>query len=68
MPLVNKLEKVSSEKYRLWYNQLLNDLQEEKFQLFEYWADPPFRTSHKPLSRKLATEAELLQTFYQQDN
>lgn len=68
MPLLNRLEKINPEKYQLWYNHILNDLQEEEIQRYEYWADPPFRTIHKKLNRKLATEEELLQTFYQQNN
>lgn len=67
MPLLNRLEKISPGKYKLWHDQLLNDLKEETIQRYEYWADPPFRTSYKNLKRKLATETELLQTFYQQD-
>jgi hypothetical protein len=68
MPLLNKLEKINHEKYQLLYQQLLSDLQDEDIKRYEYWADPPFRTYHKTSDKKLATETELLQTFYQQDN
>lgn len=68
MPLLNRFQKLSPGKYKLWHDQVLNDLEEETLQRYEYWADPPFRTSYKNRNRKLATEKELLQTFYQQDN
>jgi hypothetical protein len=66
--LLNRLEKISPEKHQLWYNVVFKDLQEEKMQWYEYWANPPFRTRHRTVNRKFATEAELLQTFYQQNN
>jgi hypothetical protein len=68
MPLLNSLEKINPEKHQLLYEHLLNDLMEEKIQRYEYWADHPFRTSHKTVNKKLATESELLQTFYHKNN
>lgn len=68
MPYLNKLEKNHPEKYQAYYNKLTGDLQGEIIQRFEYWADPPFRTVHKNVTRNFSSEAELLQSFYQNND
>jgi hypothetical protein len=70
MPYINKLEKVNPKMYDTLYSQLEKDLQvqQNEFEKYEYWADHPFRTKHKVATKKLATETELLETFYQEKN
>jgi hypothetical protein len=53
----------------LFTTKLEKDLQPEKngFVKYEYWFDHPFRTRHKFLEKKLASEKELLKTFYQEN-
>ncbi len=68
MPYLNKLEINNPKKYQVLYKQMINELQVENIQRYEYWADPPFRTKHKSSKRKLATEAELLHSFYQDNS
>lgn len=70
MPYLNRLEKVNPQKYQSLYAKLEKELQVQgdEFEKYEYWADHPFRTKHKVATRKLASESELIQTFYFENN
>lgn len=61
---LDKLRKLDLEKWRLFTNQIRDYLQPETAEKYEYWADPPFRTTYKSAGRNLAKEADLLQTLY----
>lgn len=68
MPVLNKIEKINPEKYRLFYDELEENLQDGKFEKYEYWADPPFRTKYNIAKASVESETELLQTFYKEKN
>jgi len=65
MPFLNKLKKIAPDKYSAFYNQIVIDLQEENIELYEYWADPPFRTKNKNTTRVLVPEEALIHSYYQ---
>lgn len=59
-----KLEPVNPGLYAHLCEEMTAYLCEEKIEKYEYWTDPPFRTAYKSAYRKLAKEADLLQTLY----
>lgn len=61
---LDKLKELNPEKWRMFNNKIRNYLQPEAVEKYEYWADPPFRTSYKSANRNLAEEADLLRTLY----
>jgi hypothetical protein len=65
-PILNKLENINPAKHNAFYNQILEDLEEETIQRYEYWADPPFRTTYRSSDVSVESESELLENFYQQ--
>lgn len=63
-PYLNRLKQINPEQYRFFCDQIERYLWEEPVGKYEYWADPPFRTTNKPMDRELAAETELLQILY----
>ena len=63
-PHLNKLEKISPVTHQKLHSQLLEDLQDEQFEKYEYWADHPFRSSHKAVISNTAHESDLLHDFH----
>jgi len=63
-PLLEKLKQVDAESYKFHQSEIVNELNNENIQKYEYWADPPFRTLNKANSRIYRTEKELLNEIY----
>lgn len=63
---LKKLEEINKEKYQEFYVQLIEELKEENFEKYEYWADPPFRSIHKQIISNTQSETDLLQEYYRQ--
>jgi hypothetical protein len=61
---VGKLKRLNPEKWQLLDSQIKEELKYETSEKYEYWADPPFRTSYKSAGRDLAKESDLLQMLY----
>lgn len=64
MPYLNKLEKINTVTFKLQFEILTSEIINEPISKFEYWADSPFRTTHKKVIRHLASEADLLKIIY----
>ncbi len=67
MPFLNKLEKANAETYKLHYKNLKSEIINETIGKYEYWADHPFRTTHKKAVRDLSSEANFLKDIYSEN-
>ena len=66
IPLLNKLENLSLSSYRLHYQKLKSEIINEPITKYEYWADPPFRTTKKN-EKSLSSEEDFLKNIYSQN-
>src|SRR5690606_34803283 len=58
-PLVAKLKNSNYQMFKEIQDQLNEEFKVKEFERFEYWADHPFRTSHKTIVRNSRPQAEL---------
>ena len=63
-PYLEKIKQFDPDQYRYWHDMISYDMNESSFERFEYWEDPPFRTSHKASNRRFLSEADLINVFY----
>ena len=64
MPLLNKLEKANSVSFQSNYAEIEKELETEKIEKYEYWANPPYRTIHKSRTKRALSEHDLLNHIY----
>jgi len=64
MPFLIKLEKVNPMVYKKHFEEINNEIVNEKIEKYEYWANPPFRTIHKAKTKNLLSEQDLLDFIY----
>jgi len=63
-PLLNKLEKINGDTFKLIYEDLSSEILNESVTKYEYWIDHPFRTVKKISARNLASEKDFLKSIY----
>lgn len=64
MPFLTKLEKINPMVYKKHFEEINNEIVNEKIEKYQYWANPPFRTIHKAKTKNLLTEQDLLDFIY----
>jgi hypothetical protein len=64
-PFLEKLEKVNPSVYQKYFEEIKEELINEKTEKYEYWLDPPFRTKKRIISSVNNNEADLLELIYQ---
>ncbi|BDB53080.1 hypothetical protein GENT11_13920 [Flavobacterium ammonificans] len=64
-PFLEKLEKRNPSVYKKYFDEIKEELINEKTEKYEYWADPPFRTIKRVNSTVNNNEADLLELIYQ---
>ncbi len=65
---LDKIEKLELESFNRHKSEIIEETNTEKIEKFEYWSDPPFRTSLKFNSKKALSQEELLQIIYPKNN
>lgn len=68
MPFLSKLEQVNPITYQNHFDEINNELINEKIEKYEYWGNPPFRTIHKSKTKNVLSEQELLNHIYPEAN
>jgi hypothetical protein len=64
MPFLSKLEQVNPLIYKKHFDEIKNELINEKIEKYEYWSNPPFRTIHKLKTKKVLSEQDLINNIY----
>jgi hypothetical protein len=63
-PLLDRLKEIDSIAYQRHFEDTSRELICEKFEKYEYWSDPPFRTSQKVKTKNLLSEQDLMKFIY----
>jgi hypothetical protein len=64
IPFLSKLEQVNPLIYKKHFDEIKNELINEKIEKYEYWSNPPFRTIHKSKTKKVLSEQDLINHIY----
>jgi hypothetical protein len=64
MPHLIKLEKTNPDSYKRHFDEIQNELVDETIDKYEYWDDPPYRTSHKTSTSSPLSEQDFLNEIY----
>lgn len=64
MPFLSKLEQVNPLTYKKHFDEIKNELINEKIEKYEYWSNPPFRTIHKSKTKNVLSEQDLINHIY----
>ena len=62
--LLLKLQKTNPEMHSAFKSEFEKEFEFEKFDKYEYWSDPPFRTTNKVDDSKGLSEEQLLEYIY----
>lgn len=63
-PYLEKLKIANPNVYQHYYQEIEKELTNESVEKYEYWADPPYRTQKKQISKNALSEYDLLQIIY----
>jgi len=64
MPFLTKLKLVNPMAYKKHFEEINNELINEKIEKYEYWENPPFRTILKSKTKTVLSEQDLLNHIY----
>jgi len=64
LPFLTKLKQVNPMAYQKHFEEINNELINEKIEKYEYWANPPFRTIHKAKTKNTLSEQDLIDFIY----
>ncbi len=64
MPFLTKLEQINPLTYKKHFDEINNELINDKIEKYEYWANPPFRTIHKSKTKNVLSEQDLINHIY----
>ncbi|MCY1540130.1 hypothetical protein D9M68_757500 [compost metagenome] len=68
VPLLPQLERSDPLSYQKHFNEIKRELEVEQINKYEYWANPPYRTSYKIQKKGCLSETELLNRIYPETN
>jgi hypothetical protein len=62
--LLNRLQEINPKAYQRHFKEISGELAIEKFEKYEYWSDPPFRTIRKAKTKNVLSEKDLINFLY----
>ncbi|MGV3547861.1 MAG: DUF4407 domain-containing protein [Pedobacter sp.] len=67
-PFLNQLKQINLNSYQKHFKEIYDELNNEKIEKYEYWADAPYRTKNKVVKNLPLTEQDLLNLIYPKSN